>query len=443
MTEAATASSAIYQRFLSLHPRAIDLSLERMEALLAKLGHPERKLPPVIHVAGTNGKGSTTAFMRAILEAWGKSAHVYTSPHLVRFHERFRLGKAGGGKLVSEAELVDAFERCERANAGAAITVFEITTAAGLLLFSQHPADMLLLEVGLGGIYDATNVVDRPAASVITPVSFDHVEFLGDTIAKIAGEKAGILKPGCPGIIAQQLPEGLERIELEAAKRRAPLTIAGQDFSAHEENGRLVYQDGLGLLDLPLPRLPGRHQHGNASVAIAALRQVFGHDLPAAAIEAGLRNAEWPARMQRITSGALVEASPKGAELWLDGGHNADGGKVVAEALAEFEDRRPRPLVMIAGMLNSKDSAAFFAPFAGLAREVITLTIPGTDASRPAEDTAAFARKAGLGAQPAESLKAALETIAARSYETAPRILFTGSLYFAGHVLKENGTLPE
>ncbi len=443
MTQAGTKSSAIYQRFLALHPRLIDLSLDRMWGVLSRLGDPHKKLPPVIHVAGTNGKGSTIAFMRAMLEASGRLAHVYTSPHLVRFHERFRIGQAGGGRLVSEAALADAFQRCEDANGGVPITVFEITTAAGLLLFSERPADVLLLEVGLGGQFDATNVIDKPACAVITPVSFDHVEFLGDTIARIAAEKAGILKRGCPGVIAQQTAEGLQQIERQAAKLRAPLTIHGQDFMAHEENGRLVYQDSLGLLDLPLPRLAGRHQHGNAAAAIAALRTVFGHELAAEAIETGLLRAQWPARLQRLRSGALISAVPAGAEIWLDGGHNADGGKVLSEAIAELEDRQPRPLVMIAGMLNTKDSAAFFAPFEGLAREVITVAIPGAAASRSAEDTAAQARQAGLRAKPAESLDAALRMIAARTYETAPRILLTGSLYFAGHVLSENGTIPD
>src|SRR6516225_6299612 len=255
-------------RLLALHPKRIDLTLERMWRILAALDHPQRQLPPVIHVAGTNGKGSTIAFLRAILEAAGRRVHVYTSPHLVRFNERFRLGAVGEGRLATDAELVEALADCERANAGAPITVFEITTAAGLLLFARHPADVLLLEVGLGGRLDATNVVGRPLATVITPVSFDHAEHLGDTVGKIAAEKAGIFKPHVPAIVAAQPREALAAIEREAARVKAPIKIAGEDWTATEERGRLVYQDDGGLLDLPAPRLYGRHQFENAGVAI-------------------------------------------------------------------------------------------------------------------------------------------------------------------------------
>src|SRR6478672_1342562 len=253
-------SDAILARLIALHPKRIDLSLGRIERLLAALDHPERKLPPVIHVAGTNGKGSTVAFLRALLEAAGKHVHAYTSPHLVRFNERFRLAAPGGGRLVGDAELSAALEECERANGGAPITVFEITTAAGLLLFSRHPADVLLMEVGLGGRLDATNVIDRPLATVITPVSIDHTDFLGDTIEKIAAEKAGIIKAGCPVIVAAQNRDALTVIERQAARLKAPIRIAGENWTATEERGRLVYQDDNGLLDLPAPKLYGRHQ---------------------------------------------------------------------------------------------------------------------------------------------------------------------------------------
>ena len=266
-----TPIDSIVARLTALHPKRIDLSLDRMQRLLAALGHPERKLPPVIHVAGTNGKGSTIAFLRAILEAAGKRVHVYTSPHLVRFNERFRLGRCGEGQLVSDAELAAALEECERANAGAPITVFEITTAAAFLLFARHPADVLLLEVGLGGRLDATNVIEQPLATVITPISIDHVEFLGDTLEKIAAEKAGILKRGAPAIVAAQARDALAVIERQAARLDAPLRIAGEDWTATEERGRLVYQDDAGLLDLPAPKLYGRHQFENAGLAIATL----------------------------------------------------------------------------------------------------------------------------------------------------------------------------
>jgi dihydrofolate synthase/folylpolyglutamate synthase len=300
-----TPVDSIVERLTALHPKLIDLSLDRMQRLLARLGHPERRLPPVIHVAGTNGKGSTIAFMRAILEAAGLQVHVYTSPHLVRFNERFRLGRKGEGRLVCDGELIDALAECERENENAPITVFEITTAAGLLLFARHPADVLLLEVGLGGRLDATNVVDRPLATVITPVSLDHADHLGSTITAIAAEKAGILKPKVPAIVAAQPREALAVIERSAARVQAPIRIAGESWTATEERGRLVYQDEAGLLDLPAPRLYGKHQYENAGVAIAALR-VAGFDLPAGAFETGIARAEWPARMQRLSQGALT-----------------------------------------------------------------------------------------------------------------------------------------
>ncbi len=282
-------SAALLDRFIALHPKLIDLSLDRIERLLAALGNPHHRLPPVIHVAGTNGKGSTIAFMRAILEAAGLTAHVYTSPHLVRFHERIRLGHPDGGRLVDEEKLADAFRRCEEANGGKPITIFEITTAAALLLFAEHPADVLLLEVGLGGRVDATNVVADPAATVITPVSMDHSEFLGDTVSLIAFEKAGILKPGAPAIIAMQDEAPLQVIEKRAREIGAPLIVGGQDFSVHEEHGRLVYQDERGLIDLPLPRLAGRHQHINAGTAIAALRHARGvPDISSSSFERGV-----------------------------------------------------------------------------------------------------------------------------------------------------------
>ncbi len=440
MTEAR--SDAIMARFLALHPKLIDLSLDRMWQILEKLGNPQKKLPPVIHVAGTNGKGSTIAFMRAMLEAAGKRVHVFTSPHLVRFHERIRLGAPGGGKLVSEAALVDAFTRVEAANGATPITVFEITTAAALLLFSEHPADVLLLEVGLGGRFDATNIVEKPVASVIASVSLDHMEYLGDTVAKIAFEKAGILRKGVPGIIAMQSQEARDTLEAEADKVGAPLVIAGQDFSVHEEASRLIYQDESGLLDLPLPRLLGRHQHDNAGTAIATLRTVFGAGFPAQAIERGLTQAEWPGRMQGLTRGPLVEMAPKGAEIWLDGGHNQDGGRVLASALAEFEERAPRPLILITAMLATKDPGAFFRSFKGLASEVIAVTVAGNEAIRSAENVESAAADAGLAATSCASVEQALALLARREWPKAPRIAICGSLYFIGEVLRLNGSDP-
>lgn len=429
-------------RFMSLHPRMIDLSLGRMAELLEKLGHPERRLPPVIHVAGTNGKGSTVAFLRAMLEAGGRQAHVFTSPHLVRFHERIRIGAEGRGRLVGEEALIDAFERCERANAGAAITVFEMITAAALLLFSETPADYLLLEVGLGGRFDATNVIDRPAASVITPISFDHPDYLGPTIEGIADAKAGIIKSGAPAIVAQQRPEALRVIEREALRARTEILLAERDFFVREESGRLVYEDAAGLLDLPLPRLAGRHQVENAGVALATLRRLDA-GLSASAFETGVQQAEWPARLQHLTRGRLVDHAPAGAEFWLDGAHNEAGARVLAEAMADLEERHPRPLALICGSLASKDTAAFLRAFRGLAQEVIAVPIHGPHGGRSAQEVAELARAEGLPVASCDSVAQALDFLAARAWPVAPRILVAGSLYLAGEVLAENGTPPD
>jgi dihydrofolate synthase/folylpolyglutamate synthase len=436
------AIDATLARLTALHPKLIDLSLDRMWRILERLGHPERKLPPVIHVAGTNGKGSTVAFMRAMLEAAGKGVHVYTSPHLARFNERFRIAAPGGGRLVSDADLDAALTECEEKNGGEPITVFEITTAAGLLMFSRHPADMLLLEVGLGGRLDATNVIAHPLASVITPVSLDHADYLGDTLSGIAAEKAGIIKRGVPVIVAPQPPEALAEIERVAERARAPLKLAGQDWNASEEHGRLVYQDDDGLLDLPAPRLYGRHQAVNAGVAIAALRST-GWKLPPAAYEAGLIKADWPARMQRLRQGRLAAMIPPDGELWLDGGHNPDGGRAVAAALADLEERVPRPLVMIAGMLATKDHANFFRHFTGLASRLYAIPIPHQEKSLPPAEIVKTAQEIGIFAEAADGIEDALSKIRALSLNPPPRILICGSLYLAGEILKENETLPE
>jgi dihydrofolate synthase / folylpolyglutamate synthase len=437
-----TSVDSIVARLLKLHPKRIDLSLDRMWRILDALGHPERRLPPVIHVAGTNGKGSTIAFMRAIVEAAGLRAHVYTSPHLVRFNERFRLGRAGGGVLVSDDELAAALIECESANGAAPITVFEIETAAAFLLFARHPADVLLLEVGLGGRLDATNVVERPLVTVVTPVSFDHAEFLGDTVTLIAAEKAGIFKGAVPAIVSAQPRDALAVIERQAARMGAPIRIAGEDFTATEERGRLVYQDEAGLLDLPAPKLPGRHQFENAGVAIAALRAAGALALPAAAFEVGVAKADWPARMQRLAPGPLLSLLPPGSELWLDGGHNADGGRAIANALADIEERVPRPLVLVVGMLATKDCGAFLKNFAGLARRMIAVPIPDQEKALPAETLADAARAVGIPSQSAGDIRSALATVGRLDLAPPPRVLITGSLYLAGAVLGANGTPP-
>jgi dihydrofolate synthase/folylpolyglutamate synthase len=437
-----TSIDSIVARLTELHPKRIDLSLDRMWRILEALGHPEHRLPPVIHVAGTNGKGSTIAFMRAILEGAGLRVHVYTSPHLVRFNERFRLGVEGEGRLASDQELGSVLAECESVNAGAPITVFEITTAAGLLLFARNAADALLLEVGMGGRLDATNVVDRPLATVITPVSLDHTEHLGDTVGKIAAEKAGILKRGVPAIVAAQPREALGVIERCAARVTAPIRIAGEDWTATEERGRLVYQDDAGLLDLPAPKLYGRHQFENAGVAIAALRAVRELKLPPAAFETGIAKADWPARMQRLTQGRLVLLAPPGSELWLDGGHNTDGGRAVANALADLEERVSRPLVLVVGMLSTKDCESFLKNFAGLARRIVAVPVPHQEKSFPAAVIAEAARAVGIPAQSSDDLTNALAVIGRFELEAAPRILITGSLYLAGAVLNANGSTP-
>ena len=429
-------------RLSALHPKPIDLDLARMHRLLERLDHPERKLPPVIHVAGTNGKGSTIAYLRAILEAARLRVHVYTTPYLVRINECFRLGRTGGGVLVGDDELRAALEHCERANAGAPVTIFEIQTAVALWLFAQHPADVVLLEVGLGGRLDGTNVIETPLVTVIAPVSMDHTEFLGNTLAAIAREKAGILKRGVPLICAEQLPEVMAVIEQQAKRLRAPLHAAGEGWHVNVERGRLVYQDERGLMDLAAPKLFGRHQFDNAGLAIATLRAQSLFRIEPTAFEAGIVNAEWPARMQRLASGALVEQAPRGSEIWLDGGHNADGGRVAAAALGDLEERVSRPLVVIAGMMGNKDAGAFLANFAGLTRHIIAVQIPDREAAMPPDRLADAARALGMRVETAGTVEAALRSLARLTYEVPPRILITGSLYLAGHVLSLNGTPP-
>lgn len=436
-------TTAILERLTQLHPRMMDLSLGRLEALLAKLGNPENSLPPTIHVAGTNGKGSTTAYMRSLLEADGKRVHVYTSPHLVRFHERIRLGRHDGGKLVDDATLISTMLEVERINDGAEITQFEITTAIAFKLFAENPADVLLLEVGLGGRLDATNVIERPLASVITPVSMDHESFLGDSLASIAYEKAGILKPGVPAIIARQVPEAMSVIAEVAGRIGTPMHLLGQDFDAYAEHGRMIYQTEQRVLDLPMPNLVGQHQIGNAALALATL-EISGLMPAAEAREHGLSNAIWPARLQRLQNGTLTKLGHPETEIWLDGGHNPGAGAVVASAMAALEERVERPLFLIAGMLNTKDPIGFFEPFESLARHVFTVAIPGAEASRDADELAHLAIAAGLSAEPADSVEAALAAMSENwRYENSPRVLICGSLYLAGEVLKANGTLPE
>lgn len=427
-------TDAILKRLSGLHPKLIDLSLERLNVLLADLGNPHHRLPPVIHVAGTNGKGSTIAYLRAMLEAEDKSVHVYTSPHLVRFNERIRLA----GKLVSTRRLNTVLERVEQVNAGRPITYFEVTTAAAFVLFAETKADYLLLEVGMGGTYDTTNVVDHPLGVIITPVDLDHMAFLGNTIGKIAVEKANIMKRGSPAVIAHQADEGLASIQRVAARLGVTPFVGGQDFDAYAQDGRLVYQDEDGLLDLPPPRLIGNHQFENAGVAIAAIRHF---DLPVdeTAIAKGLANVVWPARLSPV-QGKLRDLLGPGAELWLDGGHNAHGTRALSQALSDMNRARPAPLVLILGMMNTRSPADVLAPFAGMAERIITLTIPGEANAHKADFIAAEAQKSGFDAAPARTIEAALKSAA-----TTPnaRVVISGSLYLAGQVLLRNGTVPD
>jgi len=437
-----TALGELIARLATLHPKRIDLTLDRVRRLLQRLDHPERKLPPVIHVAGTNGKGSTVAYLRAILEAAGLRVHAYTSPYLVRINECYRLGRVGGGTLVGDDDLRAALEHCEHANAGAPITIFEMQTIAAFCLFAEHPADVVLLEVGLGGRLDATNVIDAPLAAVISPISMDHTEYLGSSLTSIAGEKAAIIKRNVPVISAEQADEAMAVIEAQAARMRAPLYAAGQQWHVGVERGRLVYQDDRGLMDLAAPKLFGRHQFDNAGLAIATLRAIETLKVGHAAFEAGIVNAEWPARMQRLSSGALIEKGPRGGEIWLDGGHNAEGGRVAAAALGDLEERVPRPLVVIAGMMGTKDASGFLANFAGLTRHIIAVPIPDREDAMPPDRLADAARQLGMRVEIAADAAAALQSVARLAYEVPPRILITGSLYLAGHVLKLNGTPP-
>ena len=423
---AAPGSDVILERMMSLHPKVIDLTLDRVWRLLGALDHPEQRLPPVIHVAGTNGKGSTQAMIRAGLEAAGQTVHAYTSPHLARFHERIRLA----GDLISEDHLTEVLDHCYAANGGAPITYFEITTVAALLAFAETPADWCLLEVGLGGRLDATNVIDAPALSIITPVSIDHTQYLGETLAEIAGEKAGIIKPGVPVVVGPQPEAAMAVIEACAARLGAPMIAHGQHWQVWEERGRLVFQDETGLLDLVRPALIGPHQIQNAGAALAALRRLgFGE----AACEAAMRDVTWPARMQRLRQGPLVTAAGT-AELWLDGGHNPAAGEMLALVL---DGLAPRSTHLVCGMLSTKDVAGFMRPLAGRATSLTAVSIPGEAATLPAEETARIARAAGLQATTAADVETAIRAIVAE--DPAARILICGSLYLAGRVLRENG----
>lgn len=424
-----TGPEPVLARLERLHPRLIDLSLGRLERLLSRLGHPERRLPPVIHVAGTNGKGSTCAFLRAAAEAAGLAVHVYTSPHLVSFNERIRLA----GRLVEDEPLVAALERCEEANAGEPITIFEITTAAALLLFAEAPADLLVLEVGLGGRLDATNVVPAPRVCAITSISFDHTDFLGDTLSSIAFEKAGILKPGAIAVTGAQAPEAFAVIAARAREVGIPLRARGRDWTiTPRAGGGLRFEDEAGVLELPPPALPGLHQVDNAGIAVAALRAFADPRLDRAAIARGVARAEWPARLQRLARGPLLDLLPAGWQLWLDGGHNEGAGRALAAHLAADPDPAWHVLV---GMKTGKHAEAFLDALAPHAASLWAVAEPGQHAAQsPEAIVAASHGRARPGPRVADAIRAIV-----READRPARILVCGSLYLAGRVLAEHG----
>ncbi|WP_416408897.1 bifunctional folylpolyglutamate synthase/dihydrofolate synthase [Agrobacterium rosae] len=445
-TPAQSEAERIIEKLLGLHPKGFDLSLDRITILLEKLGNPHKRLPPIIHVAGTNGKGSVTAFSRALLEAAGLGVHVHTSPHLVNWYERYRLGIRGEkGRYVEDAVLADALERVAAANGGQMITVFEILTAVTFVLFAEHPADAAIIEVGLGGRFDATNVITNPAVSIIMPISLDHQAYLGDSVELIAAEKAGIMKAGSPVVIGHQEYDAALDVLVQTAERlKCPTAVYGQDYSAHEEFGRMVYQDEFSLVDAPLPRLPGRHQLANAAAAIRAVKAA-GFEVTDRMIETAMASVEWPGRLQRITTGKIVDLAPPGSEIWIDGGHNPGAGEVIAEAMAGFEEKQARPLFLIAGMINTKDQVGYFKAFADIAQYVFTVPIHGTDAAIDPVVLAHAVFDAGLVAAPTSSIEEALEELTKRLVpgKPAPRILIGGSLYLAGNALALNGTVPK
>jgi len=423
---------AALERLRALHPVKIDLSLGRTLRLLEDLGRPQDRLAPVVHVAGTNGKGSTIAFLRAIAEAAGMRTHVFTSPHLVRFAERIRLA----GALISDDQLRAVIEEVERVNAGQPITFFEITTAAALHAFASVPADLCILEVGLGGRFDSTNVIDHPAVSVIAPVDIDHKEYLGDTLGQIAGEKAGIIKPGRPVVSARQDPEALAVIEAEAARLGAPLILGGRDFDAYGHHAGMVFQDAARLLDLPPPSLVGRHQIDNAATAVAAALALRDPRLGDLEIARGIATATWPARMQRLAKGPLGQlATARGADLWLDGGHNPHAARALAEVARAMRGRDGRPITLIVGLLQRKDAAGVFDAFRGLDARLIATGF-GSDLAASPESLAAAAPglPVEIAPDPEAAVRLALADGGAQD-DPAPHVILCGSLYMAGEVL--------
>jgi len=426
-----TTTDAVLARLGRLHPKSIDLTLDRTLDLLQRLGRPQDRLPPVIHVAGTNGKGSVIAMVRAFLEAAGHRVHVYSSPHLVRFNERIRLA----GRLIGEKELLALLEECERINGETPITYFEITTAAAFHAFACTPADFLLLETGLGGRADSTNVVDRPVATAITPVSMDHMQFLGDSLEAIAAEKAAIQKRHVPSVVGPQMRAVSDIIQRAAVEIGAEPYRYGEEWALNAEPDGLRYTSETMRVTVPLPALEGSHQAQNAGIALAMgdRLRAAGFDVPDAAFAAGMAGVDWPGRLQRLESGRLLDLLPHDSELWLDGGHNPAAGQALAKTIAAWPRR---PLRLIVGMLNSKDPEHFLAPLAPLTTSATAIAIPGEGAALPADEIAAAADRVGMPCSTADGLEGALRSIEA----SGGRVLICGSLYLAGNVLRESGT---
>ncbi|MGF7208432.1 dihydrofolate synthase/folylpolyglutamate synthase [Skermanella aerolata] len=426
----------VLDRLKHLHPKVIDLSLGRTFRMLEAVGSPHTRLPPVVHVAGTNGKGSTIAFLRAFLEAAGKRVHVYTSPHLVRFHERIRLA----GDLIDDDYLAEILEECEQANRGEPITYFEITTVAALLAFSRTPADVVLLETGLGGRLDSTNVIERPAVTALTRISYDHMQFLGETLTAIAGEKAGIMRPGVPSVVApQSSAEVTAAFRERAAAIGAPLFEAGEAWRSFAKGEGFRFESPLRNVDLPLPALPGAHQIVNAGVALACLDHLPGIAVSDEAVRKGLVEVRWPGRLQRLTRGPLVDRLPPGWDLWLDGGHNDSAGEVLGAQAARWREADGLPLKLIFGMLATKEPRDFLRPLSGFASTLRAVAIPGEEASLSPDNAASAAQAVGFeDAEAVENVDTALDALIRRD-PSPTRVMICGSLYLAGAVLARNG----
>ncbi|RCL00141.1 MAG: dihydrofolate synthase / folylpolyglutamate synthase [Candidatus Tokpelaia sp. JSC188] len=429
---------------LKFHPQIIDLSLKRIRRLLADLDNPHLKIPPVIHIAGTNGKGSASAFSRAILEAAGYRVHVYTSPHLVHWRERYRIGYSDGGQFVTDKKLADTIVRVSAANRKKSITVFEILTATAFLLFSEYPADATIIEVGLGGRFDATNVIEKPAVSLIMPISLDHQSFLGKCVEDIAVEKAGIIKNRKPVVIGFQDSEIIRNILVnKALEMKAPVSVYGQDYTACEELGYMVFQNRNGSINLPLPRLSGSFQISNAAAAIEGI-SIAGFQIKDLAFAHAMNSVSWPARMQKLQYGKLVDLLPADTELWLDSGHNPAAAVITAQAASQICETKRKKLVLICGMLNTKDATCYLSAFKDIAAYVYTVPVHFNKNGIPAEKLAKVACRNGLNARSSNSVFEILADIRNIPKTIEPfLILICGSIYLAGEILRENGIPPQ